>query len=181
VELVPVDMTKGEHMKPDYLALNPNHKVPVLVDGDFKLWESMAIATYLCESTPDQKLWPTTARGRADATRWMSWHASHFGPAVGTFNWENGLKMMMKQTADQTLLEKATKDFHTFAPVIDAHLANKNWLLGDEMTLADFYVGAGLGFEPYSKIPLESYANIRAWNTRLLAVPAWAQTAPKMG
>jgi glutathione S-transferase len=181
IDLVAVDLPKGENMKAEFLALNPNHKVPVLVDGDFKLWESAAVAMYLAENTPNQKVWPMTSRGRADAMRWMSWHMCHFGPAVGVFNWENCFKTMMKQTPDQALLEKATKDFHTFAPVLNTHLENRKWLLGDEMTLADFYVGAGLGFEPYSKLPLEQYANIRKWNERLLTVPAWAATAPKLG
>lgn len=182
VELVPVDMGKGDHLKAEFLDLNPNHKVPVLVDGDFKLWESAAICMYLAETTPNQKLWPATPRGRADVMRWVSWHIAHFGPAVGTFNWENSFKpMMTKQPADSAALERAAKDFHTFAPVLNTHLENKKWLVGEELTMANFYVAAGLGFEPMSKIPLENYPHIRAWNQRLLTVPAWANTAPKLG
>ena len=182
VELVTVDMGKGEHMKADFLDLNPNHKVPVLVDGDFKLWESAAICVYLAESAPNQTLWPSTPRGRADVLRWVSWHLAHFGPAVGTFNWENAFKpMMTKQAADPAALERAAKDFHTFAPVVDSHLEKRKWLVGDSLTLADFYVAAGLGFEPMSKIPLASYPHLRAWNARLLEIPAWSKTAPKVG
>jgi glutathione S-transferase len=180
VELVPVDMSKGDHMLPDFLAVNPNHKVPALVDGDFKLWESMAIATYLCEQVPGQKLWPTTPRGRADVLRWMSWQAAHFGPAMGTFNWENVFVKVMNLPSTPGALDKATKDFHTFAPVLEAALEGKKWLVGDDVTLADFYVGAGFSYEPAAKMPLEPYKNIRAWTARLLTVPAWLNTAPKL-
>ncbi|MFO0723959.1 MAG: glutathione S-transferase family protein [Myxococcota bacterium] len=181
VEAIVVEMSKGEHMKPEFLAMNPNHKVPVLVDGDFKLWESAAIMTYLCEMTPNQKLWGSTPRLRADTMRWMSWHLAHFGQAVGTYNWEYAFKPMQKQTPDMALIEKAAVDFHKFAPVLNAHLENKKWLVNEELSLADFYIGAGFQFEPMSKLPLENYPHIRAWHTRLMAIPSWAKTAPKLG
>jgi glutathione S-transferase len=181
VELVKVEVLKGDNQKPEFAALNPNKKVPVLVDGDFKLWESAAVAIYLCENAPHQKLWPATSRGRADALRWISWHLAHFGPAVGTFNSENAFKPVMNRPADPAALERAEKDFHNFAPVINSHLEDRKFLLGDELSIADFYVGAGLGFEPTSKLPLDKYPHLRAWNQRLLGIPAWATTTPKFG
>ena len=68
-ETVAVDLTKGEQRAPEFLALNPCARVPVLVDGELKLWESHAILAYLGEKTG--RLWPTTAAGRADAIRWL--------------------------------------------------------------------------------------------------------------
>ena len=64
-EIVPVDLTKREQREPGFLALNPFGRVPVLTDGDLKLWESHAILSYLGDKTG--KLWPTSAGGRADA------------------------------------------------------------------------------------------------------------------
>lgn len=74
-EIVPVDLSKGEQRKPEFLALNPFGRVPVLVDGDQKLWESHAILAYLGDKTG--KLWPTTAAGRADALRWLFFLEPH--------------------------------------------------------------------------------------------------------
>lgn len=182
VELVLVDFAKGEHMAPSYLAINPNHKIPTLVDGDFSLWESFAISLYLAEKTPGQTLWPDTARGRADVIRWVSWHMIHLGPAAGTFNYENAIKpMFFKQPGDQALLAKAEKDLTTYAPVLNSHLEKRSWVVGEGPTLADFYIAATLGYEPHSKLPLEPYPHIQAWNRRMLELPAWAQTAPKLG
>ena len=62
---MPVDLSKGEQRKPEFLAINPMRRVPVLVDGDLTLWESHAILAYLREKTG--KMWPTSAAGRADA------------------------------------------------------------------------------------------------------------------
>src|SRR6185436_9975580 len=123
VELVLVDLGRGEHMTPAFLALNPNHKVPTLIDGDFVLWESIAIALYLAEKTPGQTLWPATARERADVMRWIGWHAIHFGPVVGTFNLEHVIRpLLFKQPTDTAAVAKAEKDLGTFAPVLDQHL-----------------------------------------------------------
>jgi len=66
-----VDLTKGASHSPDYLAINPTGRTPALVDGDFKLWESVAIMQYVASKTPNA-LWPDNARARADITRWQS-------------------------------------------------------------------------------------------------------------
>ena len=73
-EIVPVDLAKGEHRQPAFLALNPFGRAPVLVDGDLTLPESHAILAYLGEKTG--RLWPTSAAGRAEALRWMFFRRS---------------------------------------------------------------------------------------------------------
>jgi len=77
-EIVPVDLTKGEQRTPEFLALNPHGRVPVLTDGTLTLWESHAILAYLGEKTG--KLWPTAAAGRADALRWLFFLSGHLAP-----------------------------------------------------------------------------------------------------
>ena len=73
-----IDLTKGQSRTAEYLALNPTGRTPVLVDGDFTLWESNAIMQYLASRAPNA-LWPNEARSRADIMRWQSWQLAHWG------------------------------------------------------------------------------------------------------
>jgi Glutathione S-transferase, N-terminal domain len=77
-EIVPVDLTKGEHRTPEFLALNPSGRVPVLTDGPVTLWESHAILAYLGEKTV--RLWPTSAGGRTRCAGFSSWHSTSLPP-----------------------------------------------------------------------------------------------------
>lgn len=76
--LVTVDLAKGEHRQPQSVKLNPNHKVPVLKDDGFILWESHAIMQYLCDITPLQTIAPSAKRARADVNGWRFWCAQRF-------------------------------------------------------------------------------------------------------
>ena len=78
LEFVFVDLAAGQSRTPEYLALNPTGRTPVLVDGAFVLWESNAIMQYLASRTPNS-LWPDDARRRADIMRWQSWQLAHWG------------------------------------------------------------------------------------------------------
>ncbi len=87
VDLVFVDLQKMEQRQPQFLRMNPNHKVPVLEDEGFYLWESHAIMQYLADKTPVQTIYPTDLKARADVNRWLFWSAQHFTPAVAILNW----------------------------------------------------------------------------------------------
>ncbi len=95
LELQVVDLGKGEQRRPEFMKLNPNAKTPVLVDGDFVLWESTAIMEYLASKKPGNSLWSNDARQRADISRWLCWTIAHWGPACGIFLWENMIKKML--------------------------------------------------------------------------------------
>ena len=82
LELVALDLSKGEHKAPEYLRLNPNGRVPLLVDGEFYLWESHAIMQYLADKSLEQDIYPQGISARGDVNRWLFWSASHFAPAA---------------------------------------------------------------------------------------------------
>src|ERR1700757_4819182 len=90
-----VDVTRGEHKSPDYLALNPNGMVPTLVDGSLTLWESRAIIQYLAAKKPARGLLGKGEAERADITRRAPWDAAHLSPAVGTLIFETLFKPML--------------------------------------------------------------------------------------
>src|ERR1044072_7498913 len=92
LEIVDVALRKGENKSASYLAINPNGKVPVLVDGDFVLWESRAMNAYLAAEFPDKDLYPTQLARRAIVDQWSYWQAVHLGPAMQKVTFERVMK-----------------------------------------------------------------------------------------
>src|SRR5271156_214863 len=124
VEMVFVDLQAQEQLQPQFLRLNPNHRVPVLEDGDLRLWESRAIMQYLADKTPRQVIYPTDVRARADVNRWLFWCSQHFTPAIGILNGENAIKPMIGRGGpDPVEVKRGEMLFAEFAVVLDAHLA----------------------------------------------------------
>src|SRR5262249_42534343 len=131
VEIVEPNLMSGDLKKPDYLALNPNAKVPTLVDGDFKLWESRAVMQYLASRQPGTHVWPNDRKRQADIARWEFWEASHLSKGTGAFAFEKLFKRIcLKQEPDPAALQTGEKEFHTFAPVLNAHLETRKFILG---------------------------------------------------
>lgn len=164
--------------------VNPNDKVPALVDGDFVLWESHAIMQYLCEQVPGQTLYPDATgaserRARADVNRWLYWVSSHLAPAVGPINFERMWKRFtIGGPPDEALIARYERFFHHAAGVLDAHLAGRTWIAGDRLTLADFSVGATMMYMRPTQLPVDGYPNVVAHVARVHALEAWRSTEP---
>ena len=174
-----VDLSKGEQQKPEFLAINPTGRTPVLVDGDFRLWESTAIMQYLADRAPN-RLWPADARSRADIARWGSWVLAHWGKeACQPLIFERLVKKFLNMGApDAAVVAKATDAFNREARVLDAHLAKQPWLVGDDVTLADFSAAAPLLYVKEAELPLAPYRHVQDWFARVSALPACRDTAP---
>lgn len=178
-ELVLVDLAKGEQRAPAYLALNPNGKVPTLVDGDAVIWESLAIMTYLAEKTPGQTLYPRALDERIHVQKWLFWAAAHWGPACGTLVFENMLKRMFGQGEPNAYaVERAMTWFGDTARTLDATLAKARYLTGDTLTLADLAIAAPLMYVAAAKLPVAGHANLERWFGELQALEAWKATEP---
>lgn len=161
------------------LKINPNGKIPVLVDGDFVLWESGAIMHYLCEQQPDQTLYPAALKARCDVNRWMFWGAQHWSPAIGVLGFEYWVKAFLNLgEPDPREVARGEREFGRVAAVLDAHLKDRDWVSGDTVTLADFALAPSLNNWPQIHLPLAGYANILAWLDRVQALPAWKHTQP---
>ena len=143
VEFVRVDLTKGEHKAPAFLAINPNGKVPALEDGDVRLWESAAIMCHLADRA-GSSLWPKDAR-QIDVVRWLSWDATHFSRHAGTLFFQRVIKPHFGLgEPDLVAIDEAMGFFRQFAGVLDGHLRGRDHLVGDGLTVADFAVGSFL-------------------------------------
>ena len=77
-EVQPIDLGRGDQLTPQYVALNPNKKMPTLEDDGFVLWESNAILFYMAAKRPDGELWPSDLRGQAEVLRWLAWQSAHW-------------------------------------------------------------------------------------------------------
>ena len=176
-----IEQPMSDLKKSDFLEMNPNGKVPTLVDGDLTLWESRAIMQYLAEQKPGT-FYPKDVKSRANIARWQFWEATHLSKGTGAFAFENLFKkMFMKQDADPVALAAGEKEWKLFAPILNAQLEGRKFLLGDELTLADFSVGACFSYAEASGLPWNEFTHIKAWWGRLNEIPAWKNTAPKMG
>lgn len=174
---VKVDLARRGHLSPEFRALNPNCKVPVLDDGGRLLWETDAILCHLARRAGSD-LWPHDER-QVDVIRWMSWNQGHFQPQAGTFYFEHVIKPQFGLgPPDAAKLARAEKPFKTFAAVLDAHLASHNWLVGDAPTIADFTVSAALPWAAEAKLPLDGFPAILRWRDRLMDLPAWRDPYP---
>ena len=176
-----VDLAKGGAQTPAFLAINPTGRTPALTDGDFKLWETMAIMQYVAGKKPNA-LWPNDARTRADITRWQSWNLAHWNrDACVPLLFEGFVKQLLKLgEPDQAAIAKGTEAFGKEAGMLDAHLAKQKYIVGDALTIADFAVAAPLFYAREAKLPLTRYPHVHAWFERVSALPCWRETAPQM-
>jgi glutathione S-transferase len=172
-----VDLTKPR--MPAYLALNPTGRTPTLVDGDFVLWESNAIMQYLA-SRAANSLWPDDPRARADIARWQSWQLMHWSKeACQPLTFQRLVKKILNLGApDEAEVAKGTESFHREAQMLDAHLSKHSYLVGDNLTLADFAVAAPLFYSKEAELPVAPYTHVRDWFARVSTLPAWRDTAP---
>ncbi|MFT3921819.1 MAG: glutathione S-transferase family protein [Myxococcales bacterium] len=182
-EEIVIDFKRGDLTTAEYGTLNPNRKIPTLVDGDFTLWESNAIMQYLATKKPDAGLLPRDERGRADVLRWQCWNLAHFAPAVGTFNWENLLKKVFtgNGTPDEQKLAHARTELTRFGAVLDEQLAERPFVTGERLTVADLSLACTLMYRIPAQVPLAPFAHVMRWLQSIEALESWQSTQPKFG
>ncbi len=178
VEFVRIDLAKRDHKRPDYLAINPNGKVPALQDGDVSLWESHSIMCYLA-SKAGSDLWPADDAGKIDVIRWLNWDTAHFSRHAGRLYFERYLKSTFGLgDPDPAQIEDATGFFRQFATVLNDHLKGRSYLVGDGLTVADFGVACMLPWAKEAELPLDDFPEITRWHGTLMALPAWREPFP---
>jgi glutathione S-transferase len=178
VEFVYVDLRNGEQRAPGYLALNPNGKVPTLVDGEQVIWESDAILCHLSERM-SAGLWPHDPARQIEVVRWFGWAAQHFNRAAGALYFEYVIKPRFDVGApDPAAVEAAQADFRTHAAVLDSHLKDREWLVRDGMTVADFAVAIALPYAETASMPLAEFPEVARWHAQLNRFEAWREPFP---
>jgi glutathione S-transferase len=177
-EHVKTDQGAGESRTPEFLKLNPNGHVPTMQDGDFILWESMAICQYLAKKYDDGNLWPSDPEQQGLTMQWPLWAAWEIEPFV-----VNYLRHAMVYPEDKRrpeLVEEALAVIPNALKVLDGALAGKEYLVGNKFSVTDINISTVLLLvDIYKQLGVEEYGNIMAWLDRVSARPAW-QKLPSM-
>lgn len=170
-----IDFNKGEHKSPEFMARQPFGQVPAIEDGDFKLFESRAIFRYLDETQPGAKLTPPTAQGRAEMEQWISVETEDFKPGAMKVIWQTTFLSWTGKSLDEKALAEGREMVGKALDVVDKALAGKEFLAGNQFSLADitympylqYLVAGGQGDL------ITSRPNVSAWWTRNSTRPTW--------
>jgi glutathione S-transferase len=120
---------------PEYLQMNPNSLVPVIEDEDYVLWESNVIVRYLAAKYASGTMYPTDLQERFDAERWMDWQQTTFNPVSRPGFWQ--LVRTPPEQRNAAVIAESNAAVETLMFVLDMHLANREFMLGDRFTIAD--------------------------------------------
>jgi glutathione S-transferase len=139
-EHVPIETGPAGARKPEYLAINPNGRLPAIEDDDFVLWESQAITLYLAKKHSPGRLYPATLEGEAKAWQWSLWAANEVERAVNIWSL-HAVRLPPEDRDPQTLAQTVAILTPPFR-VLDGALAGTPYLVGDDFTVADLNVAA---------------------------------------
>jgi glutathione S-transferase len=163
-----------EEWQDSHTALNPNAMVPVIVDGNFVLWESNAICRYLCAQDPGSSLPGLDARQRALVEQWMDWQATELNNA-----WRYAFLALVRQSpahTDPAQIEASIANWNRHIGILDARLQSSGpFVTGERFTLADVVLGLSVNRWMMTPMARPDYPAVRAWYERLGERPAFLQ------
>jgi glutathione S-transferase len=165
-EHLPIEIGPAGARKPDYLAINPNGRLPAIDDDGFTLWESLAITLYLAKKHGG--LYPTTLEGEAKAWQWSLWAVQEVDRGVNI--WSLHAMRLPPEDRDPQRLAEALKILQPPFKVLDGALAGRSHLLGKEFTVADLNVAAVISRA--IDMDLSETPQLARWLARCLERPA---------
>ncbi|MGE5624236.1 MAG: glutathione S-transferase family protein [Bacillota bacterium] len=176
-EMVTVDLVRGGQCDPEYVALNPNRKMPTLVDNSVIIWESNAILYYMASKRPESGVWPSDTHRQADVLRWLFWESAHWdAESVGMVSFEKGSKRVLGLgPADDAFIERGRQNFDRFAEALNQSLKGRAWLTGEKLTIADFSVGGMMPTAQAMGLPVSRFPEIIRWYEGLASMSAWQE------
>jgi len=169
-EVRPINIGQGDQFKPDYLAINPNNKIPSIIDTDgpggkpFTLFESGALLMYLAEKSG--KLWPMDTRQRYTVIQWLMFQMGGVGPMFGQANYFHRLEEKVPYA-----IERFKKEALRLYGVLNKELSQREYLAG-EYSIADIATYPWVWRHEMHQVKLEDFANVKRWYDALSARPA---------
>jgi len=174
-ERIDAGMAFGKNREAEYLAMNPNGRVPTLVEGDFVLWESNSIMRYLVRAyRPQSSIYPQAPKVRAGVDRWLDWTLSTLQPVDRPVFWA-----LVRTPPNQRDMVAIQKDADAEAEqwrIVDAQLSARRFIEGDDFTLADIALGAyarrWFGVEGITK---PRFTHLERWYAQLADRPGFVR------
>jgi glutathione S-transferase len=176
-EKVTLDLKAGEQRKPEYLALNPNGKVPTLVVDGTPMFEALAIMQWLGDRFGVSKgLWPAAdSPARMQAMAWSTWSYVTYGTALVLLQFATSLHVD-KNLHNSAQAEFAKNDLNRLQGMLDARLAKQAHLLGAEYSLADLIVASVVGYGCFLGAAVDGHPHVKSWLDRFQARESFRTT-----
>jgi glutathione S-transferase len=173
-ESIPVDLRAGEHRRPEFLKINPAGKVPVLVDGDLVLTESVAIVLHLAEKYAERGFIPRGRVERAQFHRWLLFAATELEQPLWRITRNTNLYPEAERQPSDVAI--ASREFREMADVLEQHMVGRQFAVGDGVTVADFVLAYTLDWGNEVGL-LGEFPALRAYLERMYARP---KAAPRI-
>jgi glutathione S-transferase len=167
-EPIRVNLLAGENRRPEFLKINPAGKIPVLVDGDVVLTESVAIVLYLAEKYPDKGLLPAGINERAQVNRWLLFAATELEQPLWRIARHTMIYPEEQRLPGDVVL--ASGEFKDMAAVLEKHMQGRQFVAGDSVSVADFVMAYTLDWGNEYKL-LDSCPQLLAYIKRMYARP----------
>jgi glutathione S-transferase len=167
-EAVTIDLSAGEQRHPEFLKINPAGKVPVLVDGDMVLTESIAIVLYLAEKYPEKALVPTDIRQRAQLNRWLLFTTTELEQPLWRVRRHTAIYPQDKRLPGEVTL--ASDEFAAMARVLEEHMRGHAYVVGESVTVGDFVLAYTLDWAKTAGL-LNGLPELAAYLERMYARP----------
>jgi glutathione S-transferase len=177
-ELIPVDITKGEQKQPAHLARQPFGQIPVVEDGDLQVFESRAIARYVCMKYQGQgnEIFGPGHEERTRIDSWLEAESANYNPAVSAIVAEKVFAKMYGRPTNEQRVEESLAKLNKVLDVYEGILSKRPYLAGNEFSLADL---SHLSYTHYMynvggiKEPIDSHPSVKAWWEKISSRPSW--------
>jgi glutathione S-transferase len=170
-ERIDAGMAFGVVDTPEYRALNPNGRIPTLQDGDLTLWESNVIVRYLAARYGAGTLWPDDLAARAIADQWMDWQQTTIHAPIAFVFW--GQIRGRKENQDAAKVAEASAAMVEMWSMLDRHLASRDFVAGDTLTMGDIAVGVAMWRWWNLDVEHPDLPSLYAWHERVQARPGY--------
>ncbi|KAJ3298289.1 hypothetical protein HDU79_011576 [Rhizoclosmatium sp. JEL0117] len=178
-EIYPISFAKNEQKEEWFLKINPNGRIPAIIDhnrNDFAVFESAAILLYLAEHyDPDHILFPTDSNERSEVIQWLMWQMGGLGPMQGQAGHFNGLKDQIPYA-----INRYNEETRRLYSVLERHLSEgREWLAAGRYTIADinsFGWAAAHELSTAGKVTMDEFPNVKAWLVRVAERKAVRET-----